>query len=106
VATAAGALAVVGPKVWPVLLVVFLVAAGISRMVSVGSIAVAVAFPIACWLIYPERVALLLLSLVMSGFVLWRHRSNMRRIAAGEETKISFRRRLWGRQTPPDDGSA
>lgn len=106
VATAAGALAVVGPKVWPVLLVVFLIAVGISRMVSVGSIAVAVAFPISCSRIYPERVALLLLSLVMSGFVLWRHRGNMRRIAAGEEAKISFRRRLWGQKTPPDDGSA
>jgi len=30
----------------------------------------------------------------------------MRRIVVGEETKISFRRRLWGQQAPPDDGSA
>ena len=106
VATAAGALMVAGPGVWPIALVIFLAAVGISRMVSAGSIAVALTFPIICWLIYPERIALLLLSLVMSGFVLWRHRSNIRRIAAGDETKISFRRRLWGqKQAPRDDGS-
>jgi len=106
-ATAAGALSVVAPAVWPLMLVLFVVVVAAGRMVSLGSIIVALVFPVACWLLYPERQALLVLSLVASGFVLWRHRANVRRIAAGEETRISFKRRLWGRQgTPPNDGSA
>ena len=95
IATAAGAITVLAPLVWPVLLVIFLVAAGASRMVSVGSIALAAVFPVVCWVVYPDRIALLLFSILASALVLWRHRSNMARIARGEEPRVRFTRRQW-----------
>jgi glycerol-3-phosphate acyltransferase PlsY len=95
IATAAGAIAVLAPLVWPVLLAIFLVAAGASRMVSIGSIALAAVFPVVCWVVYPDRLALLLFALLASALVLWRHRSNMARIARGEEPRVRFNRRQW-----------
>lgn len=95
VATAAGAIVVLAPKVIPVMLVLFLIVVAISRYVSAGSIVIALLFPGVCWLLYPDRVALLLFSVLAAGLVLWRHRGNMVRIRRGEESKITFRRRMW-----------
>lgn len=105
VATTAGAVLVLAPRVWPLVLLVFLVTVGLSRIVSVGSIVIAVFFPVACRLLYPDRTALLLFALAACVFVLWRHRGNMKRIVQRQEPTISFRRRLWGRRPPGDDGS-
>lgn len=95
VATAAGAIIVLAPKVIPVLLVIFLVVVALSRHVSAGSIAIAILFPGVCWLLYPERYALLAFSVLAAALVVWRHRSNIGRIYRGEESKITFRRRMW-----------
>jgi glycerol-3-phosphate acyltransferase PlsY len=95
VATAAGAVLIVAPRVWPLMLVTFLVAVALSRIVSVGSLAVAVAFPPVTSLVYPGRWALVAFAVVASLLVVWRHRANIRRIARGEESKITFRRRMW-----------
>jgi len=94
VATAAGAIIVLAPKTVPVMILAFLIVTGIGRMVSLGSIAMAVLFPPTMALLYPGRYSLLGFALVTAVLVLWRHRSNMRRIIHGEEAKITFRRRL------------
>jgi len=95
VATAAGTVLILAPKAWPILIGVFLVAVALSRMVSVGSITLGVVFPGVCWGVYPERTALLAFTVLASALVLWRHRSNMWRIANGTEPKVTFKRRLW-----------
>lgn len=105
VATTAGALLVLAPRVWPIMLAVFLLVVAASRMVSLGSIVIALVFPVACRLLYPDRTALLLFAVLAAVFVLWRHRGNMRRILTHEEPTITFRRRLWNRRPPSDEGS-
>jgi len=90
VATAAGAIAVVMPLVWPLLFISFVAAVALSRMVSMGSIVVAIEFPLLVWLFYPGHEAFLVFALVGSVLVLFRHRSNMVRIYRGEESKISW----------------
>jgi acyl phosphate:glycerol-3-phosphate acyltransferase len=98
VATAAGALLVVMPAVWPILLVVFVVVVGVSRMVSLGSVVIAALFPVLVVVFYGDRLAFVIFSLVATSLVIWRHRSNIARIAHGEEAKMSLGRGAAGQR--------
>lgn len=95
VATSAGAIIVLAPKVVPVMVVVFVLVIALSKYVSLGSIVIAALFPGVCWLAYPDRVALVLFSFAVAVLVIWRHRANVGRIRRGEEAKINFKRRTW-----------
>ena len=75
--------------------VVWLVVTGVSRYVSLGSIAAAVALPIAfitaCRLRnWPlsDHAPLLVLCVLLAAAVLVRHRANIARLLAGKESKI------------------
>jgi glycerol-3-phosphate acyltransferase PlsY len=94
VATAAGAIVVMAPRVVPVMIVVFLLVTALGRMVSLGSLSMAALFPPVTALMYPGRYSLLAFSVITAALVIWRHRSNVGRILRGEEAKITFRRRL------------
>ncbi len=91
IATAAGALLIVTPWAWPILLFSFVVVVYITRMVSAGSIVVAMEFPILCVLLYGDNTAIVITSFVASALALWRHRSNIARIFSGEEARIDVR---------------
>ncbi len=93
VATAAGTIAVIMPLSWPILFLTFIIVIVTTRMVSLGSIIMAVEFPILTWLLYGDRPAFIVFSLVASVLVIVRHRSNIVRIYRGEESKISLSRR-------------
>lgn len=95
VATAAGAIISVAPKVAPVMVIIFVIVVAIWKYVSLGSVVIAVLFPGVSWMLYPGRYALVLFSIVVAALVIWRHRSNIGRIRRGEEHKITFRRRTW-----------
>lgn len=88
VATAAGALLFITPLALVILILVFVGVSAASRMVSLGSILVAVGYPILCVSFYRDRRAILIMSFVAAALVLWRHRSNMMRIVRGQESKI------------------
>lgn len=92
VATAAGALLVVMPAAWPILFVTFASVVAISRMVSLGSVVIATLFPVLVLFFYSDRPALITFSLVAASLVIWRHRTNIARIARKEEAKISWSR--------------
>jgi glycerol-3-phosphate acyltransferase PlsY len=98
VATAAGGLLIITPLAWPILLASFVAVIAVSRMVSLGSIAVAAMFPALVMLLYGDRPALIVMSFAAAAIVLWRHRSNMARIVHGSEARITD-----GRSTIPDD---
>jgi len=93
VATAAGAVLVVMPLVWPILFLSFALVVALSRMVSLGSVIIAIEFPVLVWLLYPGRPAFQIFSVVAAVMVVFRHRSNIGRIYRGEESKISWSRR-------------
>jgi acyl phosphate:glycerol-3-phosphate acyltransferase len=73
-------------SVAPILLVIFLVVLAISRIVSAASISAALALPIVVALTSNEQY--FLMSLVMAALVVWRHRENIGRLAAGDEPEI------------------
>lgn len=90
VATAMGALLVLAPMATLVLLCVFGGALLISRIVSAGSIAAAVAAPIILWLLsYPSPV--IGVGAFFGAMVILRHRANIQRLLAGAEPRFDLR---------------
>jgi glycerol-3-phosphate acyltransferase PlsY len=71
------------------MVVLFLVIAVAFRYVSLGSVAVAAAFPLLAWALreYVDPRQLGLIALV-SALVIWRHRRNISRLASGTESKL------------------
>jgi glycerol-3-phosphate acyltransferase PlsY len=98
VATAAGALLVLVPLAWLFLLVTWLAVVAVWRMVSLGSVVIAVEFPLLVAWLYPADWPLLGFAIAAGAFVIWRHSANIRRILAGQESTISFRRSSAGEQ--------
>jgi len=92
VATGAGALLVLVPLAWPILFLTWLAVLAAGRIVSLGSVIIAVEYPILMLLLYRDDWPLLALSVAAAGLVIWRHRSNIRRIIRGEEPRISLTR--------------
>jgi acyl phosphate:glycerol-3-phosphate acyltransferase len=86
VAAAFGIWLGLAPTVALVLLAVFLVVLALSRIVSLASISAALVLPIAVALCSYEQF--FLMSLAMTALVLWRHRENIERLAAGREPAV------------------
>jgi glycerol-3-phosphate acyltransferase PlsY len=59
----------------------------VSRIVSVASIISSILFPIFVFLLR-QPPAILILSIVLSGFILIRHKSNIQRIIQGKERRL------------------
>lgn len=89
VATSLGAFLLLTPKTILCLVALFLVLAFAFRYVSLGSVAVAAAFPLLVWAIgeYRDPVELAMIALV-SALVIWKHRQNIGRLTAGTESRI------------------
>jgi glycerol-3-phosphate acyltransferase PlsY len=89
VATTLGAFILLTPKSILCLLVLFFLIAVAFRYVSLGSVAVAAAFPLLAWALheYSDPRQLIFVTLV-SALVIWKHRQNIGRIAAGTESKF------------------
>jgi acyl phosphate:glycerol-3-phosphate acyltransferase len=89
VATSLGAFALLTPKTILCLVGLFLLVAVAFRYVSLGSVAVAAAFPLLAWALHeyhePMEVAIIA---VVSVLVIWKHRQNLGRLAAGTESKF------------------
>ena len=79
---------------WPVGLAcfgLFMAVISISRIVSLSSVVAAIGLPV-LMLISGGSSAYLVVSLVASLMVLWRHRSNIERLLAGTEPRIGKKR--------------
>jgi glycerol-3-phosphate acyltransferase PlsY len=86
VATAAGAFGLLSPELVGWSLGVFLLVLVLSRRVSPASMSAAVALPLLAW--YQGPPALAMACLPVAAVVLWRHRSNLRRLLAGQEERL------------------
>ena len=83
---------------WRVALVVwggFLILAVLTRWVSLGSLWAGASFPFATWFVYGD-ILILLLSILIGGLIVWKHRGNLQRILKGTESKFSFHRNKGG----------
>ena len=89
VATSLGAFILLTPKSILCMVVLFLVVAIAFRYVSLGSVAVAAAFPLLAWAFheYVDPRQLIFIAAV-SALVIWKHRPNIGRLAAGTESKF------------------
>jgi acyl phosphate:glycerol-3-phosphate acyltransferase len=89
VATSLGAFILLTPKSILCMVGLFLLVAVAFRYVSLGSVAVATAFPLLAWALheYTDSRQLVIIALV-SLLVIWRHRQNIGRLAGGTESKL------------------
>lgn len=89
VATSLGAFVLLTPKSILCMIALFILLAVAFRYVSLGSIAVAAAFPLLVWALgeYREPLELAIIAMV-SLLVIWKHRQNIGRLAAGTESRL------------------
>jgi len=90
VATFLGVLLALLPKVAFLVAGVWLLVAAVFRYSSLAALVAAAASPLLVWLLDGRR-GFVALAVVLSGFILIRHRDNMRRLLAGEERRIGQR---------------
>ena len=87
VAVAAGVFAVLAPAATIVASAVFFATAGLSRLISLGSMAATVTLPSAAWLTGAPP-AVVSAAFGSAALILFRHRANMRRILGGTERRF------------------
>jgi glycerol-3-phosphate acyltransferase PlsY len=90
VATGAGAFLPVLPVPAVAGLLTFAVVAGLTRYASVGSIAGASALPVVAFLMHAPAASSWA-AMVAAALIIWKHRGNLRRIAAGTEQRFGSR---------------
>lgn len=99
VATSGGVFVALAPGSVLVGLVVFLAFALTTRYVSLGSIMAAVTLPIAVrFTPHQGGDGLVVFSAALAAFVIWAHRSNVRRLLRGEENRFGASRARRGKE--------
>ena len=90
VATASGAVVGFAPLAAGIAAIVFLIVFGLWRMVSLGSISASIALPIAYVATAGDdpREAILYALIAITALVILKHRTNIRRILDGTESKV------------------
>ena len=63
-----------------------------TRVVSVGSIAASICYPIVTALLFPGNTARIVTAIIMAAMALFSHRANIARIFSGSENKLDFRK--------------
>lgn len=97
VATSLGIIMMINWKIGLICLVFALVIIAISKMVSMGSIGAAILFPILTFFINTnytieaKGIKYFVFSLILAGLVIFNHRENIKRIANGNENKLSLK---------------
>lgn len=96
VATAAGVFIALSPQAIGIALLVFVLTVWISKYVSLGSILAAlVLFGVELyWNITNsfQNIELLIFVFIIAAFIIIRHKSNIKRIIAGNENRINFKK--------------
>ncbi len=99
IATSLGVLLITNWQIGLICLVFALLLMALTRMVSVGSIAAAVLFPVLVMFINQNYIvsessnwSYLIFSIIIALLVLFNHRSNLKRIFTGTENKLSFKK--------------
>ncbi|HEY5041790.1 MAG TPA: glycerol-3-phosphate 1-O-acyltransferase PlsY [Verrucomicrobiae bacterium] len=88
IATTAGVYLALAP--WSVLvaLVVFILAVALTRYVSAGSIAAAIALSVTVWVMPPHNLLLGIVTTALGLLAIYKHKSNIQRLMAGTENRL------------------
>jgi glycerol-3-phosphate acyltransferase PlsY len=88
IATTAGVFLALAPWALLVALVVFILAILLTKYVSVGSIAAAVALPVTVWMMSPHNLFLCIVTTALGVLAIWKHKANIQRLMAGTENRL------------------
>ncbi len=95
VATSLGVFLFLIPNITLTLLILFIVVVAITRYISLGSIIASIMLPILTYF-YPikngmDRVPLVIMTALIGGFVVYKHKSNIGRLLNGTENKFKLK---------------
>ena len=88
IATTAGVYLALAPWAVLVALVVFILAVLLTKFVSVGSIAAAVALPVTVWVMTPHNLFLGIVTTALGALAIYKHKSNIQRLMAGTVNRL------------------
>jgi acyl phosphate:glycerol-3-phosphate acyltransferase len=88
IATTAGVYLALAPWAVLIALVVFILAVLLTKYVSVGSIAAAIALPATVWIMSPDNLLLCIVTTALGALAVWKHKSNIQRLMAGTENRL------------------
>lgn len=94
VATSLGIALVTNWKLGLICLVFALIIMALTRMVSLGSISASVLYPVLTLFIHDNYIVqgqYFVFGIIMAAIIVFNHRSNLKRILAGNENKLSFK---------------
>lgn len=83
---------------WRIALMMFgllVVVVAITKIVSIGSLSVCVAFPIVCWFMHREMFPM---SIAMALVVAWKHSDNIKRLINHDENEVDIGKLLHGKK--------
>ena len=99
VATSLGIILIINWKIGLACLIFALLLMAITRMVSLGSISAAVLFAVLTLIFRDNYItgaydwSYIIFGILLACFVIYNHRSNLKRIIAGTENKLSFKKK-------------
>lgn len=88
VATGAGVFVALAPAAAAIGVCAFAVVVALTRYISAGSVAGAIVLPVAIAIARGVSSPVFAASVLISLFVVWAHRGNLRRIAGGQEPRV------------------
>ena len=90
--TSAAMIAVFDWRIFLVIFAAFVIVVFIARYVSAGSIVAAALFPVMMLILYWGRFHFFAVGFLLAATVIYMHRSNIKRLLAGTESKFTFKR--------------
>lgn len=95
VATSLGVFLFLMPKVVGILILVFILIVGVSKYISLGSVVCAGLLPILAYFMPVKegvpRAPLVIISLIVGIFVIYKHKANIQRLMDGKENKFNLK---------------
>ncbi len=88
IATTAGVYLALAPLPLLIALMIFILAVVVTRYISVGSIAGAVALPVAVWIMTPQNLFLGIVTTALGALAIYKHKANIQRLMAGTENRF------------------
>ena len=93
IATSAAVILMIDPLIGICVLVFALLVMVITRYVSVGSIAAAVAFPVAVAIWHHDNIPYLIFAAALGLLAIFRHKENIKRLIKGTESKLGAKKK-------------
>jgi acyl phosphate:glycerol-3-phosphate acyltransferase len=88
IATTAGVYLALAPWALLIALVIFILAVALTKYVSVGAIAAAIALPVIVWVMMPHNLFLGIVTTALGVMAIYKHKSNIKRLMAGTENRL------------------